>query len=117
MQRKKTICLILPLNYICLERPKTTTDVPRSAQSGPEREAGGGGGVPGDGWTSGGEKERQKDSRGIREQTGEQSHFQLAREMTWARGPQCSTAFCPPLLDSIIAGGFWQEEKKKKEED
>lgn len=45
-----------------------------------------------------------------REQRGEQSHFQLARETTWARGPQSSAAFCPPLV-SITAGGFWQGEK------
>lgn len=53
-----------------------------------------------------------------REQRGEQSHFQLARETTWAGGLQSSTAFCPPLV-SITAGGFWQgegeRERRKKE--
>ena len=38
MQRKKRIRLILPLNYICLQRPKNTGDVPRSARSNTERE-------------------------------------------------------------------------------
>lgn len=37
MQRERRICLVLPLNYICLERPRTTGDVPRSAQSSAER--------------------------------------------------------------------------------
>lgn len=48
-----------------------------------------------------------------REQRGEQSHFQLARETTWAGGLQCSAAFCPPLV-SITAGGFWQGDRERE---
>lgn len=48
-----------------------------------------------------------------REQRGEQGHFQLARETTWAEEPQFNAAFCPPLV-SITAGGFWQGERERE---
>lgn len=50
------------------------------------------------------------------ERKGEQRHFQLARETTGAGGPQCSAAFCPPLV-SITALGFWQGEPEGEREE
>lgn len=52
MQRRRRIGLILPLNYICLQRPKNTGGVPRSAWSSVERER------------VGGERKRGMDKRG-----------------------------------------------------
>lgn len=69
-KEKKTTRLLLPLNHICLPRPKNTGDVPRSAQRENGEE---GGGVEGEG---GGQQEHE---------CGEESHFQSATETAWVR--------------------------------
>ena len=115
MRRKRRICLVLPLNYICCERPRNTGDVPRSARSSAERGREGRKEERGCPWRG---LDKQGGDRG-REAAGGQrakrskSHFQLARETTWAGGPRCSTAFCP-LLVSITSRGFWQREGERE---
>ena len=69
MQRKKRIRLILPLNYICLQRPKNTGDVPRSARSSAERER---------------ERERERGEEGGRVVPGEERRRRSRRRTAGA---------------------------------
>lgn len=130
MQRKKRIHLILPLNYICLRRPKNTGDVPRSARSSAEKERERERGGRRQGRPVGGvnrqgrkrkEERQEEDSRSISElgkrakMRREQSHFQLARETTWAGGLEGCRAPLPFVLLWFLSlpGDFGREKERE----
>lgn len=115
---KKGIRLGLPLNLICLQRPKNTGDVPRSARSSAEREGRKEGGSSRG--RVGQRRREEENSRSISE-LGKRAKrkaepFSISQKDYMGHRAAVLSCVCPPLV-SITTGGFGRgrgEEEKER---